>query len=96
MQEPSQPGREESPPDQDPQIDSSPGREDPQDAQRQSLAVVARYGMMKQLGLFKCSGDEIPRCGSKLVVRTERGVELAGADRAAIRVFMKRHSHSAG
>ncbi|MFW6133441.1 MAG: PSP1 domain-containing protein [Planctomycetota bacterium] len=40
-------------------------------------AVVARYGLMGQIGAFRCTGGALPAPGSKVVVRTERGVELA-------------------
>jgi len=40
-------------------------------------SIVVRYGYMKQVGEFRYEGDEIPGCGTKLVVRTPRGVELA-------------------
>jgi cell fate regulator YaaT (PSP1 superfamily) len=39
-------------------------------------AIVVRYGYMKLVGEFPYDGDAKPGCGSKLVVRTQRGVEL--------------------
>ncbi|MFA7238316.1 MAG: hypothetical protein WC058_15760, partial [Phycisphaeraceae bacterium] len=39
--------------------------------------VVVRYGYLKQIGEFRYEGTEIPGCGTKMVVRTPRGVELA-------------------
>lgn len=39
--------------------------------------IVVRYGYMGNVGEFKYSGTEIPGCGTRLVVRTPRGVELA-------------------
>ncbi len=39
-------------------------------------AIVVRYGAMKMVGEFPYEGDAKPGCGSKLVVRTHRGVEL--------------------
>lgn len=38
--------------------------------------IVVSYGYMKLVGEFPYGGTEIPGCGSKLVVRTDRGVEL--------------------
>ena len=38
-------------------------------------AVVVRYGLMKQIGLFRHNLRELPPIGSAVVVRTERGVE---------------------
>jgi len=38
--------------------------------------IVVRFGAMKLVGEFPYSGDAKPGCGSKLVVRTHRGVEL--------------------
>lgn len=40
-------------------------------------AVVARYGQMGYLGEFRCNADPLPAAGEKVVVRTDRGVELA-------------------
>jgi cell fate regulator YaaT (PSP1 superfamily) len=39
-------------------------------------AIVVRYGAMKMVGEFPYEGEAKPGCGSKLVVRTHRGVEL--------------------
>ncbi|MDX2018372.1 MAG: regulatory iron-sulfur-containing complex subunit RicT [Planctomycetota bacterium] len=38
--------------------------------------IVVRYGSMKLVGEFPFDGSAKPGCGSKLVVRTPRGVEL--------------------
>ncbi len=38
--------------------------------------IVVRYGAMKMVGEFPYDGDAKPGCGSKLVVRTPRGVEI--------------------
>ncbi len=38
--------------------------------------IVVAYGYLKLVGEFPYGGTEIPGCGSKLVVRTDRGVEL--------------------
>ncbi|HWB20913.1 MAG TPA: regulatory iron-sulfur-containing complex subunit RicT, partial [Phycisphaerales bacterium] len=40
-------------------------------------SVVVKFGCMKMIGEFPYSGDAKPGCGSKLVVRTHRGTELA-------------------
>ncbi|MBS3735370.1 MAG: hypothetical protein KGY99_10685 [Phycisphaerae bacterium] len=40
-------------------------------------AVVARYGRMGQIGAFRYGRGALPAVGSKVVARTERGVELA-------------------
>ena len=39
--------------------------------------IVVRYGYMRQIGEYPYIGKEIPGCGTKLVARTDRGVELA-------------------
>ncbi|HRQ73313.1 MAG TPA: regulatory iron-sulfur-containing complex subunit RicT [Phycisphaerales bacterium] len=39
-------------------------------------SIVVRFGVMKLVGEFPYDGDAKPGCGSKLVVRTHRGVEL--------------------
>ena len=38
--------------------------------------VVVRYGYLKQIAELPYDGDQILGCGTKLVVRTPRGVEL--------------------
>jgi len=38
--------------------------------------VVARYGLMRHIGAFRCNWKELPELGDKVVLRTERGVEL--------------------
>ncbi|MEX2673357.1 MAG: regulatory iron-sulfur-containing complex subunit RicT [Phycisphaeraceae bacterium] len=38
--------------------------------------IVVRYGYTKMVGEFPYDGDQIMGCGSKLVVRTPRGIEL--------------------
>lgn len=40
-------------------------------------SIVVRFGAMKMVGEFPYSGDAKPGCGSKFVVRTHRGTELA-------------------
>lgn len=40
-------------------------------------SIVVRFGIMKLIGEFPYSGDSKPGCGSKFVVRTHRGTELA-------------------
>ncbi|CAN5792735.1 hypothetical protein BH11PLA1_BH11PLA1_16630 [soil metagenome] len=40
-------------------------------------SMVVRFGVMRMLGEYPYSGDAKPGCGSKVVVRTHRGVELA-------------------
>lgn len=42
-----------------------------------SKAVVARYGVLRSLGLFRHDLEESLRVGTKVVVRSERGLELA-------------------
>jgi hypothetical protein len=46
------------------------------DQQEEADTLVVRYGRMKMIGEFPYSGDMTPGCGSKLVVRTHRGVEM--------------------
>ena len=40
-------------------------------------SIVVRFGSMKLVGEYPYDGDAKPGCGSKLVVRTHRGTELA-------------------
>ncbi len=40
-------------------------------------SIVVRFGVMKLVGEFPYSGDAKPGCGSKFVVRTHRGTEVA-------------------
>jgi len=40
-------------------------------------SIVVRYGYLKEIGEFPYDGEEIPGCGTRVVVRTPRGVELA-------------------
>jgi cell fate regulator YaaT (PSP1 superfamily) len=40
-------------------------------------SIVVRFGTMKMIGEFPYSGDAKPGCGSKFVVQTHRGTELA-------------------
>ncbi|MBM43477.1 MAG: hypothetical protein CMJ36_00470 [Phycisphaerae bacterium] len=42
-------------------------------------SIVVRFGRMKMIGEYKNTLDLKPGCGSKLVVRTHRGMELAEA-----------------
>jgi cell fate regulator YaaT (PSP1 superfamily) len=39
-------------------------------------SIVVRFGAMKMVGEFPYDGDAKPGCGSKIVARTHRGVEL--------------------
>jgi len=39
-------------------------------------SIVVRYGYQKMVAELPYSGDSTPGCGSKLVIRTQRGVEL--------------------
>ncbi len=39
-------------------------------------SIVVRFGVMKMIGEFPYDGSAKPGCGSKMVVRTHRGVEL--------------------
>ena len=40
-------------------------------------SIVVRFGVLKMIGEFPYDGDAKPGCGSKLVVRTHRGTEMA-------------------
>jgi len=46
------------------------------DALTPPKTVVVRYGYMKQIGEFPYEGDQVIGCGTKLVVRSPRGVEI--------------------
>ena len=39
-------------------------------------SIVARFGYMRMVGEFPYSGEAKPGCGSKLVIRTQRGTEI--------------------
>ena len=39
-------------------------------------SIVVRFGYMRMVGEFPYKGDAKPGCGSKLVVRTQRGTEI--------------------
>ena len=40
-------------------------------------SIVVKFGSMRQIGEYPYDGDAKPGCGSKIVVRTHRGTELA-------------------
>ncbi|HUS47922.1 MAG TPA: regulatory iron-sulfur-containing complex subunit RicT [Phycisphaerae bacterium] len=44
--------------------------------ERQVPTVVARYGLMRHLGAFRCNWRELPKLGERVVLRTDRGVDL--------------------
>jgi cell fate regulator YaaT (PSP1 superfamily) len=44
--------------------------------QKARPSLVVRYGLMRQIGQFRYNREELPRPGRRVVVRTERGVEL--------------------
>lgn len=46
------------------------------EALRPPKTVVVRFGLMGLIGEFPYRGDSTPGCGSKIVVRTHRGIEL--------------------
>ena len=46
------------------------------EALKPPTSMVVRYGYMRLIGEFPYDGDAKPGCGSKLVVRTPRGIEL--------------------
>ncbi len=54
---------------------AAPGGEQPAEATPANTAVV-RYGLMRHLGSFRHNLDRPPSLGTKVVIRTERGVEL--------------------
>jgi cell fate regulator YaaT (PSP1 superfamily) len=49
---------------------------EPERAEPQGKHVVARYGRMSNLGLFRHHLDSPPRPGTMVVIRSERGTEL--------------------
>jgi cell fate regulator YaaT (PSP1 superfamily) len=53
-----------------------PPEEQPPEGPAPLPNVVARYGLMKQIGAFICNWKDLPKVGDKVVLRTERGVEL--------------------
>lgn len=40
-------------------------------------SIVVRYGFMKQIGEFPFQGNDTPGCGTKMVIKSPRGVEIA-------------------
>ncbi len=48
-----------------------------QQAELEAKTIVVRYGSMRMIAEYKYSGDALLGCGSKLVVRTHRGSEIA-------------------
>ncbi len=40
-------------------------------------SIVCRYGQTRQIAELPYDGDEKPGCGTKMVIRTRRGIELA-------------------
>jgi len=54
---------------------AAPGGEQPAETAPANTAVV-RYGLMRHLGSFRHNLDRPPSLGTKVVIRTERGVEL--------------------
>jgi cell fate regulator YaaT (PSP1 superfamily) len=45
-------------------------------ALRPPSTIVVRFGVMGMIGEFPYKGDSTPGCGSKIVVRTQRGIEI--------------------
>ncbi|MHC4983792.1 MAG: PSP1 domain-containing protein [Planctomycetota bacterium] len=83
-EQPQQPSRRETP-DQRGETDEQSARQDlaqqgppeqPVEEKKPQPNVVARYGLMGHLGAFACTWKELPEIGDKVVLRTERGVEL--------------------
>lgn len=46
------------------------------EALRPPKTIVVRFGLMGMVGEFPYRGDATPGCGSKMVVRTHRGIEV--------------------
>ncbi|GAB4387073.1 MAG: hypothetical protein Kow0022_18120 [Phycisphaerales bacterium] len=46
------------------------------EALRPPKSIVVRFGLMGMIGEFPYRGDATPGCGSKIVVRTHRGIEI--------------------
>lgn len=61
------------------EADFEQARRDAEECARLSIpsTLVVRFGVMRLIGEFAYSGDARPGCGTKLVVRTHRGTELA-------------------
>ncbi len=69
-------------------------------------SVVVRFGSMRLVGEYPYSGDSKPGCGSKLVVRTHRGIEIgemltstcpnAGCSKSVTRKEMLEYIESSG
>lgn len=66
-----QSGQENSQPDQSREDQPSTPPEKPNGS-----SVVVRYGLMRQLGEFRHNLEKLPAPGTRIVARTERGVEL--------------------
>ncbi|QDU71252.1 regulatory iron-sulfur-containing complex subunit RicT [Mucisphaera calidilacus] len=39
--------------------------------------IVVRYSYQRKVGEFPYDGDSVPGCGSKMIIRTDRGTEIA-------------------
>ncbi|MEE3001649.1 MAG: hypothetical protein VX908_03015, partial [Planctomycetota bacterium] len=67
------------------EADADPANRDAMTLEEQHAAIetpesiVVRFGSMKMIGEYRNTLDLKPGCGSKLVVRTHRGMELAEA-----------------
>ena len=76
------PSGDQQPVSQD-QPQAAPARQDrpppapPAAEQPDAATLICRYGLMRQVGEFRHNLDPTPRIGAKVVVRTERGVEIA-------------------
>ena len=76
---PSAHGADEDFPVSPPATDESPSPASSQRADGQHQrgpTIIVRYGLMRQIGEFRHSLEPAPICGTQVVVRTERGVEL--------------------
>jgi len=71
--EPETPAPQDPSPQETRPADAKPEGEQP--PRKTRPAVVVRYGLMKQIGLFRHNLSELPLVGTAVVVRTERGVE---------------------
>ena len=69
------PAPSSQPPDEAPPAPQTPAPESDQAQKERRPSIVARYGLMKQIGEFRHNLKELPAVGTTVVVRTERGVE---------------------
>ncbi len=68
---------QQQPPQQEIPAQNITAEQQPAEEPQPTSTIVARYGLMRQIGEFHHNLEKPPAPGTEVVVRTERGVELA-------------------